>query len=209
MSLCKTPRRRARARKRQPRPPPGPGHSPPHPRTPCDAGPTVVTVAGSPASDLGFRSEAGRGSGARAGRRLPRPQPGPRPPAAPRPGPRRARRPRGTSRPPPASSPPRTSPVPRALPARWPPLPGLAPPGQVYTPEKRRLYGFSPSLPGRSRCRRTADSMLPLASWAGPTGLALGPAEVDGFPACLLGHKGSCSVTSWWPRAADSPSRKA
>lgn len=37
--------------------------------------------------------------------------------------------------------------------------------------------------------------MLPLASRAGLTGLALVPAEVDGFPARLLRRKGSCSVT--------------
>lgn len=51
--------------------------------------------------------------------------------------------------------------------------------------------------------------MLPLARRAGLTGLALVPAEVDGFPARLLRLKGSCSVTSWWPRATDGPSQKA
>lgn len=98
----------------------------------------------SPGSALGFGCETRRGRGARAGRRLLSPQPGPRPPASPRPGPRRARRPRGTSRPPPASSLLCAPGVPGALPARWPPLPVRAPPGQVYTPEDRRLYGFPP-----------------------------------------------------------------
>lgn len=41
----------------------------------------------------------------------------------------------------------------------------------------------------------------------GPTGLAGPPLKWMGFPACLSGHKGSCSVASRWPTVTGQPKR--